>query len=436
MKTIVNWTLYALFASVFLLDGFLGEGNNNTGLHLIPKKFSYFTELLSMVAVLCLLVNYALRKQVSIRLAYFLFFFFFVMHALTGFVLNTVPSGAIFAGLRRYFAFMPFFFLPIVYSFSDDEIMKQLKILLFFGLIQCPITLFQRFILFRQYFTGDFVTGTLATSSILSIYQICCLTILTAFYIKKKIKMSHFLLLSLILFIPTALNETKGTMVLFPIAVTITILCSKGAIINFKKIMLIATAGVLVTMIFIPLYSYLYPGVNVVDFFKGKGTKSSSFEGYLYRGLSEDELDNNEPGRIDAFLFPFKKLGNDPFKLIVGLGMGNVNSSGVRMFMGEYTEYDKYGANMISAASLIWETGLIGLFLHIVFLWLVLKDALALRSTDDVTGCLALGWVAIPIILGLSFFYKNIFHLKVIAYLFWYIAGLVAARRANFIATH
>jgi hypothetical protein len=331
---------------------------------------------------------------------------------------------------------MPFFFLPIVYKFSDDEIMTHLKILLFFSLIQFPLTIFQRFFLFRGYVTGDYVTGTLATSSILSICQICCITILTAFYIKKKIKAFPFFLFALMLFIPTALNETKGTMVLFPIAITITILCSKGAIINLKKISLIFTTGLLILLIFIPLYGYLYSGrADVVNFFKGHGHKTSSFEGYLYRGLSEHEIGERELGRLDAFFFPFKKLADEPFKLFIGLGMGNVNESGVRLFMGEYTEYDKYGANMISAASLIWETGIIGLFLHLVFLWLVMKDAMALRSDDGLTGCLALGWVAIPIMLGLSFFYKNIFHLKVIAYLFWYISGLIAARRANFIAT-
>jgi hypothetical protein len=436
MKKIINWTLFALFAAVFFSDGFLSEGNANTGLHLIPKKASYVTELLSMVTVLCLFINYALHKKLSIRLSYLLFFFFFVMHALSGIILNAVPSGAVFAGIRRYFAFMPFFFLPIVYKFSDDEIMTHLKIILFFGLIQFPFTIYQRFFLFREYFTGDYVTGTLGTSSILSICQICCITILTAFFIKKKVKMFTFLTLSLILFIPTALNETKGTMVLFRIAITITILCSKGAIINLKKISLILTTGLLILIIFVPLYGYLYSGrVDVITFFKGGGHKASSFEGYLYKGLSEDELEDKEPGRLDAFIFPFKKLAREPFKLIIGLGMGNVNNSGVSIFMGEYTEYDKYGANMISAASLIWETGLIGLLLHVVFLWLVLKDAIALRSDSGLTGCLALGWVAVPIILGLSFFYKNIFHVKAIAYLFWYISGLVAARRASFIGT-
>jgi hypothetical protein len=436
MKKTITYLLYAMFASIFLLDGFFGEGNANTGLHLIPKKLSYLTEILSLVTALCVLIIYALQKRLCLRKAYLLFFFFYIMHAVAGIVLNTVSSGAIIAGIRRYYAFLPFFFLPMTYKFNDSEISTQLKILLFFGIIQCPLVIFQRFIFFRNFYTGDFITGTLGTSSILSIYLIVCITILTAFYIKKKIKLSSFLLLSLILFIPTTLNETKGTIVLFPISIMITILFGTGRIISLKKIVLVIFAGSIIIFIFIPIYNLLYPRTDIERFYQGGGKKTSSFEGYLYKGLSKDDVDENEPGRIDAFLFPFKILANEPFKLLIGLGIGNVNESGISSLRGEYTNYVKYGANMITAASLIWETGLIGLFLHIVFLWIVLRDALALRAIDNVIGNFAIGWISVIVILAMSFFYKNIFHLKVIVYLFWYFSGLVASKRAEYEATN
>jgi hypothetical protein len=48
-----------------------------------------------------------------------------------------------------------------------------LKFLLVCGLAQCPVAVFQRFVHFRSFASGDLVTGTLLISSILSLYQIC-----------------------------------------------------------------------------------------------------------------------------------------------------------------------------------------------------------------------------------------------------------------------
>lgn len=432
MKIFVNLTLYALFASLFLFDGWLGEGLEGFGLHLIPSKFKFSIEILSGFVAISLIIIYAFNKRLTIRLAYLFFFFFFLMHILIGIIFNTVPSGAIFGGIRRYFLFIPLFFLPMVYKFSDDEILTQLKILLFFGLIQCPVTIYQRFIRYSHHITGDYITGTLEISSILSLYQVCCITVLTAFYFKKKINLPLFIFLAILLFIPTTLNETKGTLVLFPIGLLLIILFGTGRIINLKKIVLVTTAGLMIVFVFIPLYGYLYPKTNVVTFFQGKGMRNKTIQGYLFKDVDKDEVGEKEAGRIDILLFPFKILSKEPFKLITGLGMGNVNPSGIKMFSGEYTEYQKYGAKALAASSLLWELGLIGLFLYALFLWLIFRDAMAIKSIDSPLGGLALAWIGVVVIMWLSFFYKNALHAKVLVYLFWYISGLIAAERVRF----
>jgi hypothetical protein len=434
MKFSVNLTLYALFATLFLFDGFLGVGLDGYGLQLFPKKLSYLTELISCVIALLLIICFSLNKSFNIRIAYLFFFFFFLMHALLGIVFNTVPSGAVFSAIRRYFAFMPLFFLPIVYEFSDKEIKNQLKFLLVCGLAQCPVAVFQRFVHFRSFASGDLVTGTLLISSILSLYQICCITVLMVFYLRKRVGLPLFLFLAIILFLPTTLNETKGTIILFPIALSISLFFGTGKILSFKKIALISTGGTLLVFIFLPFYNYLYPQMDIVNFFKGEGEKTRSIQGYLYKEVTEDELGEKEPGRIDVLLYPFKVLSKNPFKLAIGLGMGNVNPAGIRLFSGEHKKYEKYRPAVLTASSLIWEIGLIGFFLQVVFLWLVLKDAVTIRSLDDTTGYLAAGWIGIIVIIWMSFFYKSVFHQRVIVYLFWYLSGLIAARRARLAA--
>jgi hypothetical protein len=421
-----------LFASLFLFDGWLGDGLKGVGLHLFPSKFKFFIELLAGAFAVYLIIIFALNKRITIRVTYLFFFFFFLIHVLMGVVFNTVPSGAIFGGIRRYFLFMPLFFLPMVYKFSDNEILTQLKVLLFFGLIQCPVTIYQRFFRYSHHVTGDYITGTLEISSILSLYQVSCIAVLTAFYIKKKIKLPIFLFFVILLFIPTTLNETKGTLVVFPIGLLFIILFGTGRIINIKKIALIVTSGFLIMFVFVPIYGYLYPQMNVVSFFQGKGMKNKSLQGYLFKGVEKHDVDVKDVGRLDILMFPFKILSKEPFKLILGLGIGNVNPSGITMFSGDYTEYDKYGGRSMAASSLIWELGLIGLFLYALFLFLIFKDAMSIKAIDSPLGNLALGWIGIVVILWLSFFYKNVIYAKVLVYLFWYISGLVVAGRVKY----
>lgn len=352
--------------------------------------------------------------------------------------MNIVPIGAVFAGIRRYFLYMPLFFLPMLYDFSDSEIKNQLKFILVMALIQCPFAIYQRFFLFRHIRTGDFITGTLATSPILSIFQILSIAVLSAFYFKKKLKLSSFLILSLIIFIPATLNETKATFILFPLAILSTIFFGGGQIFNLKKFLMISIGTLTIIFLFIPVYNYMANfnrehkanKNSIIDFFlKGE------VYNYLYKGTPDnytETLDNKggeKVGRIDALLFPFKKLSKEPLQLIVGLGIGNVNSSFIKGFQGEYTEFEEYGAGKIAAASLIWETGLIGIGLYCVFFWIIFTDSLALKSMEGTFGALALGWIAVIFVLGLSFFYANIFHQKVCGFLFWYFSGVIASKR-------
>jgi hypothetical protein len=429
MNFFLNLTIYSLLISLYLFDGFLGDGLLNNGLHLIPGRFSWACEILSSLVGVFFFIYLSIGKKIRIRLVYVLFFFFLTIYLLSGIVLNAVPSGAIFAGIRRYFVFIPLFFLPSVYDFTEKQIKNQLYVILLFSIIQIPFSIYQRFYLFKYLSVGDMVTGTLLSSAVLTLNQVLFIAILSALYIKKKIRIKLFIFFLALLVLPTAINETKATLILLPIAISVPIFLGTDKIFNFKKFFLICATGIVTMAIFIPLYNHIYD-TNLIEFFsfsnEDAGTKS--IKGYLYRGLTVEETDQ-EAGRIDALLFPFKILHKKPFKLLFGLGIGNVNSSGIGRFKGEYTHYDKYGANTISVASMIWEIGILGFLLHLSFFYLVLQDAFKLKSSDSIFGALALGWIAIVIMLFTCLFYANIFHIKVIGYLFFYFSGIIASKR-------
>jgi hypothetical protein len=436
MKIYINLTIYSLFFSIYFFDGFLGPGLVNKGLHLIPGKLSWASEILLCLVSVFLFAIFAVKQKIAISINYIYFFIIFIIFLLLGIILNALSPGTIFSGVRRYLLFWPLFFLPSVCEFTEAEIKLQIKFIAFVSILQVPFAIFQRFYFYEGLKTGDFVTGTLLSSPILTLNQLICIAVLTSLYVKGLVKLPSFLILFILFFIPTTINETKATFILFPIAIAVPVLLGKGKIINIKKVFLVFVSVFVIMLIFIPIYSYLYK-IDVVGFFdlsgEDKGTKTIT--GYLFKGTSIDSIEiqgkiEGGVGRIDAILFPFKILKNEPFKLLFGLGIGNVSPSGIKLFEGEYAEYQKYDATQSSAVILLWEMGLIGFFLYIIFFCLVFIDSYKMRNKESIFGGIALGWLAVIMILYLCFFYTNFLHFKIFGVLFFYASGLIVAKHS------
>jgi hypothetical protein len=309
-----------------------------------------------------------------------------------------VQPGAVFAGLRVYFKYLPFFLLPAVYEFSDDEIKKQLKLVLGLALLQFPLVLYQRFIKYAGVSTGDYVTGTLNISSILSIFLISTISVVYSFYLKELISKKTLFALLLLLFIPTTLNETKGSFFLLPFAF---LLPKAGS--SENTFMDLFTEGRII--------SYLYKGIDI-DYTQGERSV-------------EDEV-----GRVDSYVLAINKLSDDYTKLFMGLGIGNVGPSFYRPFTGEYsTRYARYGPNITTVAYLLWEIGIIGLLLVLVTCYLFFKDAQYLSRENNVVGAIALGWTGVVAISVLSMGYKSLLPFNVIGYLFFYFSGYIVSTK-------
>jgi 4-amino-4-deoxy-L-arabinose transferase-like glycosyltransferase len=220
------------------------------------------------------------------------------------------------------------------------------------------------------------------------------------------------------------LNETKGTVILLPMALIVVTLLMPGIKIKFKKSVFVIGSLLVLAGIFIPIYDhYQKPryGVGIKEFY----TSEAGVQRSLYRGVEEDNLFYLRPGRVDAIILPLEILGQQPFKLIFGLGIGNVSPSFLKRFEGEFTKYERLIRGSLS--NLLWEIGILGVILFLAFFWFVFFDAKRLRYSNDLSGAVALGWIGVVIILVLSLVYINYIHRNVIVYLFWYISGYIAA---------
>ena len=155
---------------------------------------------------------------------------------------------------------------------------------------------------------------------------------------------------------------------------------------------------------------------------------------YVYKGADEDARtgdgkEQSEIGRVDSMLLPFKLI-DDPVKLLLGHGMGNVSDISAERLMGEYTSiYGVMGADMTTVSYLIWEVGLLGLGLVLILLLMIFRDAIVVSRRDDIYGAIALGWTGVMVVLLVTLTYQNIIPVASIGLLTWYFSGIIASWR-------
>lgn len=417
----MNKLVYLLFLSVFFLDSF------HFDLGIVPRSATWLPEILAIFTCLIVALRFALKKEIVIHPKYIILIVLYSTIILIGIILNNTPAGPIIIGIRVYFKHLPFFLLPAVYDFSEEQFKKQLQFILPLLILQCPLTVYQRLFKYGWGRTGDLITGTLMGSGTLSITMICSIAVIFALYLKKQIGLRFFLITACCLFLPTTLNETKVTLILLLLALVLPAFLFQGeGGSKIKSLFAMALIGVLLVSAFIPIYEhFLKPrtGYSMVDFFQTKG----GIANYVYKGGVEGGQ-GEYIRRGDAIIIAYNKLSKDSLTFAFGLGMGNVTDSYFSSLHGKHTEKLQYAAGMLTVTHLFWELGLLGVIVYVTFFFFLFRDALLLRKSDDIFGSFALGWCAVIVIIGLCLVYTNIIHLNVINLMFWYFSGLVAAK--------
>ena len=417
----MNILLYVLFLSIFSLDWIAFK------LGSLPRIATWLPEILSLMAAALVVMSFAIRKHFALKRKYLLFFLLFFMFILGGIIVNAVPSGVVLAGLRSNFKHLPFFFLPVTYAFSDEQIRRQLKFLLFLSLIQCPVTIYQRFIKYAGVGTGDVVGGTLGanTSGVLSVYLACAISLVVAFYLKGRIKRSTLLILIGLLFLPTTLNETKVSLLIIPFALISPALFLPDEISRIKRILPVMAVCMILMVIFVQVYDHIIVsqgGLTLGEFLERGMAKE-----YLYRGEKLRQVKGiSRFDSIELAVDQLSKTGN----LLLGVGIGNASGSFSDKLTGEYfKKYWRLEPGATNLSHLLWEQGLVGVLLFIFFFWLVLQDSIYLRARDDIAGAISLGWISVVIVISGSFVYFSTFVHNIFTYLFWYFSGYIAAQR-------
>ena len=141
----------------------------------------------------------------------------FVLPGVASIFANDVDGGPVFAAIRTYMRSLPWFLLAAAVPISEKDLSAQLNWLLGIALLQIPIAIQQRIRTGSDYvgfvaITGDWTTGTMQDSGVLTIFLLAVICVLVAAFVRKRLNGWLFLLLFVICLIPNAINETKVTL--------------------------------------------------------------------------------------------------------------------------------------------------------------------------------------------------------------------------------
>jgi hypothetical protein len=394
----------------------------------LPPIMAFVPEILGALVLLFVVIAGSKSRFRYVRAEYWLAFGGIAAVIICGILTNGVAPGPIFAGLRYYLRPIPLFFLPAVFVFSEKQIRQQLKWLTLICLIQFPLAIRERLtVIDSGRWSGDSVVGSLEDSSALSIVLISAFCILTAMTMRKQISRKMFLFLFVVLLFPTTINETKATLILLPIGLLITMLAASPPDRRMRVFFSASALLVVFFALFAPIYDYLERGnpyrIPITDFF----LNPSNFMRYL---------DNHaDPGskhvaRLDGLKVPMAFLVKEPSHFAFGLGIGNASHSQLgEQFTGQY--YLQFSRFLLSSMSaFLLELGVFGTGLVFVLYWLIFKDSLAVARIDPgLMGAIAAAWAGVTAMMVVSMPYNISYTSPSLSFLFWYLSGLVAARR-------
>ncbi|MEO8464145.1 MAG: hypothetical protein ABI640_02300 [Gammaproteobacteria bacterium] len=395
----------------------------------LPQVFNYAPEIVALVACVTVVIVGVRSRFRYVRPVYWLIFGALLLATVCGAVANLLEPGPLFAGIRTYLRALPFFFLPAVVLFKERQLRTQLLLLLALCAIQLPLTWAQRMgpLAIKYSHTGDVVFGTIMDSGILSVFLICAACVLTGVYLRRRISLRLYLVLMLIILVPTTLNETKATLFLVPVGLLVTFYAGSPRGTRLKNTLMgvVVLSGFLA--IFVPVYdhfmAYKY-NYGILDFL----TMQGRVEGYLAKGTKPGE--QREAGRLDGVFAAFSEFSKNPTNMVFGYGIGNASESSLgRQFVGAHHEQF---ANFpfTTLLNLFLEEGLFGLGLVLFLHWMIFTDSLAVaRQGTGLLGALAIGWVGVTVVIIMSFPYTKLITFPAVSYLYWYFSGLIVASR-------
>ncbi len=352
---------------------------------------------------------------------------------------NEMGNAALVVGMKRYFQVAGLYFAIVMIRWPWPIVENLPRFALGVAFLQLPFVAHQVLVLVPRrvgYGNGvvpyDIVAGTFGAAefggganAVLSAYLLIVVAVLFALWNSQAITFKKLMLLSLPLFVPVFLNESKVSAFYFVIIILVVmkneIAARPGRAIASGMLL----AGVLAGMF--AMYSVYY------------SDRSFNDESLIERTIKYNFSD--EQGHGEFALNRFTVLPHwaqehsirDPLHLLIGHGPKSSREDQGALTTTDTLATKRYpgmGIGLIAASALLWETGVIGFGLVLAMFWWAFAAAGKLRKYYEHdkfhTGVFS-GLQAAVAILALSLFHKAFFvfdigYQTIVMLLFGYIA--------------
>ena len=386
----------------------------------------FLPEAAAAVLVIPLVAVLMHRRKLSLPGKFLVWALLFSMALTAGAIANQVPTGAIVFGIREYFKYAPLFILPLVYEFNEKQLRLLFGTMIVIGLLQLPLTLYQRLFEVGEALSGDHITGSFHISSWLSCWLIALWSVVFAFFLRHRVNLFIFLVLSVLILAPTMLNETKGSLFLFPLAAFIPFVLLPSQTNRFAKLMI---AGIFF-LTFVVASSVIY-GVLYGERFGQTPVAFLLSPELVLEYLSPASQGGNWLGRFDKISIGWEQISQSFTTMFLGMGIGNTVDTSMELFSGNYTDVGKRLLIGTGFNYFLWETGVIGVFLVMLIPVMIFWESRFLASRDDVYGYLANGWAAVSAIAFLGMFYIRMPEAQAVSFSFWFISGVIVGQASR-----
>lgn len=352
----------------------------------IPNIFRWISHLLVLYTATVYLFRYGIvsRKIKKIIPGYMGWSFLLIgILSLISAIYNRSSIIVTILGMRYWIFFIALLIVVRLQLPGFENRIEVLKLLIIVGFIQIPVTIFQR-VFFFELDNPDVVAGLFTGYPDLLFLQIFCLMCVIIWYLnnEKLFNLPNGITITLVV-LPLVFSNAKAAWVYLPLIVIFIfrkkIFSSIQIIFNFILLIVFVLIG---AFAFNALYKSAYGGQHDAIVFL---THPSMVVEYLFPTVPTIENPNRMIlKRGEAILFNYDLISEDPVKMVIGLGPGNLSESQIKdgQIYGELkSKVVGMDRNTISAT--LGELGFFGCLLMIIFFGLMyLKTASSFSSAD------------------------------------------------------
>lgn len=295
--------------------------------------------------------------------------FAFALYAIVVTLVQWYTFGEFLAGFKRYFQAYGLMFALAIIPFAAVRYKRWMTSVLAIGFLQLPFALYERLILVPE--RGGLASGSSSTDVVAGTFganlfggsgnaeMATFLLIILAFLVSRwregRLSGRTLFFVGLFMFIPLTLGETKVVVFMLPVVAVVLLKNDLRdnplRFLTIGSVFALLVAGLGYVYVSLIMRESLYDAVHRLILYD-----------FGSIGYGSDVLN-----RTTVLSFWWKHQGlSDPLGFFIGHGLGSSYTSASTQHPGYLSlEYPRYGIDLTTVSTLLWDLGVVGLVLYL-----------------------------------------------------------------------